>query len=275
MKIYTKTKEVCQKIYEEDPKLLTSPQFIPDIYFNDWVTAEDFLLPKESSVLELFGHCFYSDYLIFLNGSIWSDKEDDHVLNAALLCQVLSGNYPNLKLFKDCSGAAFPVNTDGGFKYGDFPELKWSKKACDLSSLQSYKWLHLKPDVLENLLKAIVDKYPQQTSVYKERINKTLFKHPDNGRLWFDIETSFCPCYFEDIITLYSICNEDRLQKKEDPLSRRDGYSGTVLYGGGHKPQITVGHLSNQTVFHRSPTEAERIQDGISLGCEEGNAASD
>lgn len=252
MRIYTKTKEACQKIYEEDREKLISPQRIPDIYFDECADSEKSFSPKEHSIVTLFNYAFSSEYLLFIDKDIWSDEEDDYVLNTALLCQVLSGNYPDLKLFNTACRDTFPNSSVGGFDYSKFKKLNWQGKHCDSTPLKQYKWLFLKPDILENLLKAVVESYPENVDIYQNRIVKTLFTHPDNIRLWFDIGESFCPCYFEDIIILYLKYDENKLQRKEDPLSRRDGYSGNILHGGGYKPQITVGHLSNQTVTFRN-----------------------
>lgn len=108
---------------------------------------------------------------------IWSGTFEDKILNLAMLHQVESGNAVNLSLLKKYveDHSYFPSDEDDGFSYSDYPDEYWIFGKPECTNPPNYKWLNLKPGIVEKIIKEVVN----QNAIDK------LKQYPEDSNAWF------------------------------------------------------------------------------------------
>lgn len=184
-----------------------------------------------------------------VESDIWSETEEDIMLNLAMFHQVESGNALDLKLLR-CSvlnTTVFPDKYHGGFHYSDYPYECWQYNYPKCNYPPKYKWLNLKSEIVEKIISAMFD----QNSLHK------LIDYPDEPMKWFmwgdTIEgaaywSEFYKKYTLNTQTLTNITKNERnqikLQRKKTSIRVGTVPKGCRVHGKGCKASVRCRHLS-------------------------------
>lgn len=180
---------------------------------------------------------------------IWSDNPKDVFLNLAMLHQVRSGNPLDLFLLvEDLTTPAFSNRSSGGFNYADYPAEKWESGTHECDNPPNYKWLKLKPEIVEKIIRAAC----KQKRLFK------LIEFHDDPCYWFTwsdtVEGSnywgkFQQAYTSDSQTLTNTTQNERnqikLQRKKTAIRVGTVPEGHRVHGKRCKTSIRIRHLSH------------------------------
>lgn len=180
---------------------------------------------------------------------IWSDDPKDVFLNLAMLHQVESGNSLNRSLLtENLTTTAFDPARYGGFNYGDYPAEKWEPGTHECKNPPNYKWLKLKPKIVEKIIGAAC----------KQKCLHKLTKFHNTPDFWFlwsgTIEgthywSRFRNTYTSDSQTLTNKSQNERnqikLQRKKTAIRVGTVPEGHRVHGKRRKTSIRIRHLSH------------------------------
>lgn len=183
-----------------------------------------------------------------VESDIWSDDPKDVFLNLAMLHQIESGNPLDLFLLvEDLTTPAFSNKSGGGFNYANYPAEKWESGTHECKNPPDYKWLELKPTIVEKILKACIE---------QKTLNK-LHAKPDNPESWFvwsdakegrSYWSNFNKTYKQSLQNSTNIIQNERnqikLQRKKTSIRVGAVPEGHRVHGKGCKASVRCRHLS-------------------------------
>lgn len=186
------------------------------------------------------------NYKDFEDG-IWSESLEDQMLNLAMYHQVESGEDLNLSILVECIIAddCFPAKSQGGFDYGYYFSEKWKSGRWWCENPPDYKWLNLKPKLVEKIIKEAV----RQKSVNK------LNQYPEDPDVWFswiisedgiNFWSNFHKKYQSNIkqTLTQNERNQIKLQRKKTSIRVGTVPEGCRVHGKGCKTSVRCRHLS-------------------------------
>ena len=182
-----------------------------------------------------------------LQADIWSGTLEDQMLNLAMLHQVESGKDLNVSILEESIAGydCFPNKSQGGFNYGDYSSEKWKPGRRWCESPPDYKWLNLKPKIVEKIIKEAV----RQKSVNK------LNQYPEDPDVWFswiisedgiNFWSNFHKKYQSNIkqTLTQNERNQIKLQRKKASIRVGTVPEGCRVHGKRCKASVRSRHLS-------------------------------
>ena len=184
-----------------------------------------------------------------LQDGIWSGTLEDKMLNLAMHHQVESGKDLNVSILEKriSMNTAFPAKWEGGFNYDDYSLEKWKPGHWWCESLPDYKWLNLKPKIVEK----IILRAKSENQLYE------LIENPSNSLNWFTWKDApegskywrnFNKLYTQDVQTLTNTTQNDRnqikLQRKKTSITVGTVPEGCRVHGKRCKTSVRSRRLS-------------------------------
>lgn len=192
---------------------------------------------------------FVEDWFEFISTS---SKFSDKTLILCMCLQLLSGNRPNVQIFKD----SVPFKTEGGFNWYEFQ----NQLSMELITDPTPNWPILTLDLeFAELLLTRMYKYPFSSLIDIDKFKKSIgdlideinwTETPEGFQFWNE------KCQYYDSISDSEILkhqeqpyktknHEIKLQRKKSTVIRGTVPEGSITRGRKRKVTITVGHLSN------------------------------
>lgn len=255
IKVRVKSKEEIIKTLDGDSKCGT-------VYFNDcmyafcgqFLTLTAYFSNGAYSVKESFYNWRPEWFDVikepeYFSEDIWSGSLEDQMLNLAMLHQVESGNnLDRASLEEDINeGQAFSNRYHGGFNYDDYSKEDWQYNTWKCQNPPDYKWLNLKPKIVEKIIKAAKS---------EDKLHK-LIEYPSNPLTWFTWSktpegskywSNFNELYTQDIQTLTNTTQNERnqikLQRKKASIRVGTVPEGCRVHGKRCKTSVRSRHLS-------------------------------